>query len=175
MNYLRYLFSIILLSLFACTKVDKIAIVKIGDISFRRSYANHENMTKMQNDSIELLNPELINSSNLQLNSNLEKLGIVKNKRLELNNLKWNFSQITSKDLDSNFKFCRVYYDDKKACQVLEVKVNKGNLSFDLANENPVQFYSVDILKGGYKEIVVKEDYYIMNGDNYDLQIFQIK
>lgn len=51
----------------------------------------------------------------------------------------------------------------------IEIEGNYGMLNED------IKYLLLDIIPGGYKEVIVLNEYYIMNGDNSDLYIYEIK
>ena len=60
--------------------------------------------------------------------------------------------------------------------------VTSGNQHFEIEFEGhygmlneDIKYLLFNIIPGGYKEIIVLEEYYIMNGDNSDIYVYEIK
>jgi hypothetical protein len=147
---------------------NKDSIIKIGEITFRRSYAGHEDMTQKQVDSIEKSNPEIIIYDSLKTISKLEDYGIIKDHRFDSISMNWQYADLSD---NPNFKFCRVYYNQHQNCQTLQVKTRNKILNFNLKAESPVIFSTIK----DSQLILVVEPYYIVNGDNYNLEIFKVQ
>ena len=160
----------------SCDK-KSIVINKVAEYNFRRFYSGIIEASKEESDSIISSSPEIIDSKvdNQALERILSNIGIVVNGKLDLKKLNLNYSQITKESIDTNYKFCRVFYDENINKQVLEVKSNGKKIKRILINQNPIKYQSLDLIKGGNPEIILLENIYFMNGDNYNLQIFEVK
>ena len=159
--------------LFSCTKSHELKLNCIGELNFRSSYVDQE-LSKFQFDSLAQVGPVLFSDKNSNLKSELEKIGLIENNHLKFQKIKWENSIMESKNLSENYDQYRVFYNSSKACQTLEAKVGNYKFGYLLKNENPLQYYIVDLIPGNFREIILLEKSYVSNGDNYDIQIFEI-
>lgn len=160
---------------FSC-KNDNLKIYPVADFTFRRSYAGHGNWSDKKLDSVEQLRPELINSNDdsFRIQKLLEEKKILVDGSLDEKTLNFQCSDLAN-SIDTAYQICKVFYDSKLNTQVLEVKNGKRRIRYNLNNRNPVEYKAIDLIKGGQKEIIILERYYIMNGDNFGLQVFEVK
>jgi len=156
----------------------KLLIQKVGELGFRRTYSGSDPDNKWDN-------PWGYNRDTLLVKS-FQEIGLVtRHNRLLL----------------EKFDSCKLYdYDHPEASFILTDLQQKnlkvqfcykgGYANFDLSVADGQQsseieidgsyfeglkYLLLDIVDGGYKEIVVLNNYYIMNGDNSDLLIYEIK
>ena len=173
---LLILFIFVFFYQISCDK-KSVEINKIADCTFRRVYSGINEMPKEERDSIINSSPEIIDDDlyNPSLERILSNFGLVVNGKLKLEKLKLDYSQITPEAIDTTYKFCRVFYDESINKQVLEVRNNGKKIKRILINQNPIEYQTLDLIKGGNPEIILIENIYFMNGDNYNLQIFEVK
>ena len=176
----RQIFKLTILCFFlpSCSKNKDLAIHKVGNLLFRNSYANLYQENSNEFDSIQKSAPEMILDSveDSSLINKLEKIGIIKNNTLQLDKLKFKNAQITKESIDDSFKFCTVYYNSKLNNIILEVNASGKKINRIIKNDGSrLQYRAIDLINGGYNEILVFDSYYISNGDNYSLEIYEVK
>ncbi|MFT3796599.1 hypothetical protein [Flavobacterium sp.] len=171
MRTLPFIFLIGILC--SCSQSHKLRLNCLGELRFRNSY-NDQEFSKFQNDSLEQIGPQLISDKHSKIKSELERIGLIKNDRLKFQKIKWESSMVDNEKLTDNYDLYRVFYNSSKACQTLEAKVGNYEFGYLLKNENPLEYYVVDLIPGNFKEIILLEKSYVLNGDNYELQIFEI-
>ncbi len=159
--------------LFSCSKPHKLKLNCLGELNFRSSYVDQE-MSKFQYDSLAQVGSELVSGGSSSLISELERIGLIKDNRLKFQKIKWENLIVENKKLSDNYDLYRVFYNPSKACQTLEAKVGNYEFGYLLKNENPLQYYIIDLIPGDFKEIILLEKSYVSNGDNFDIQIFEI-
>jgi hypothetical protein len=166
----------------------KLSIRKVGELRFRRSYADIQfrEMSDAELEQIRRSNPspDFFNDSTLV--KKFQKIGLLNGKE-----------ELLLRKFDSY----KVYdYDHRSALFILtdsienkitvEICYKGGYANFDLcvgdgqqnseieidgAYFEGLKYMLLDIVERGYKEIVILNNYYIMNGDNSDLLIYEIK
>lgn len=157
---------------------EKLCITKISELGFRRSYAGHEEWSDEYMDSVMRSNPDFMNSDDTLYIGNLKALGLVKDNQLLLN--KFNGVKKTPiylSDNNSHKVSIDVDYLDENSCFGIIVRDKDSKASAPLLDENMfgnTQIDTIDLIPGGFKEILVLENYYIMNGDDYFISIFKI-
>ena len=166
----------------------EISIKKIGELRFRRSYAaiQYREMSDAELESIRRSNPEPDYFNDSILVKKFQTLGLV-NKQEEL--LLKKFKSIKLYDYDHPEAYftledsiqkkliallCRRYAENE-----FNLWVSDSLLTAEIGVEGfypeGLKFMLVDVIPGGYKEVVILNNYYIMNGDNSDLLIYEIK
>lgn len=177
----------LLVIIVGCSEKNKLSINKAGELQFRRSYAaiQFRDMSDQELDSIEKSNPEpaAYTSKDTALLKRFHEIGLVDNKyalkRVMFVNGYKTF-QLTSSD---NKISCHIVRPaDSTDSGLYDLIVRNGNQRsiirieghYGGTNED-IKYLLLDIITGGFKEIVILEEYYIMNGDNSDLYIYEIK
>lgn len=177
---------IVFLTIFAGCTEKKILIHKAGELRCRRSYAavQFRDVSEIELDSIQKSNPSCYSDKDTILLAKLLQFGLV-DKEYGLIRAMFNPSE------SKNFELS---WDDKKiSCQIARpVNSNKYDMynlialignkrseieiegHYGILNED-IKYLLIDFIPGGYKEIVVLNEYYIMMGDNSDLYIYEIK
>ncbi|HNY54898.1 MAG TPA: hypothetical protein PKI86_04690 [Chitinophagales bacterium] len=155
-----------------------LSLIKIGSIDFRRSYVDHESHTDVYNDSVMKSNPELMDCSDSSLIEKFRKIGLIKSNQLiinkfqQINSIPFNLinSENDTVSISTDYIKEKGYYGiiANYKNSKMTVHLNKNNLTRD------TKIDTIDIINGGFKEVVVLERYYIMNGDNYMMSIFRI-
>lgn len=190
-SYIK-IFSAVLLSffLFNCKNViDKEVIKKekifslneIEEISFYRSYADHQYLNDKQLDSLSKTNAILEdyseNHKKEKLFNRLESLSIIESNGLIEKRFEKDLSKKTNY-LDNNNKIEFSYSSNFKQSNSIDIKitVNKKvinkNVDFDTANF--IGLIIEDIDKDNIKEILILQYFYFMNGDHYLMRIFKL-
>lgn len=168
----------------------KLTTTRAGDFMFRRSYADIQFgiIDDHDLDSIMNSNPslgeEVFNREDSVLLSGLRKSGIldssynlVRSKFPESVPKQFRLTGKNGKQLEGSFihrtpaEFSDQYdliISDKKQEVITELEEHYGSLNRDIS------YLLLDLIPGGYPEIVVLNEYYIMNGDNSDIFIYQV-
>lgn len=166
----------------------QLSVTQIGELRFRKSYAGHQDMTDKQFRKLEKSNPKYYYGS--------EPDSISLDRFRALGYLNKNYELLTKK-IDS-FKIFNVERPDttfnladnlnnKISCQI---KKADSPFMYDLVVADNVQrtlfkvnykfilpglrFRTADIAPGGLEEVILLDEYYIINGDNYDFFIYEI-
>jgi len=186
---------VILLIIFSCknetkneTKNENVKkkhisrIDSLDVISFRRSYVDHQNLTKKELDKLYKSNPDLESydeyKQKAKLFNELKKLKILEGDNDNLMLILKRFEDVYSKDvkyLDSEKQISFNYTSYFKKSNSINIEIMKNNVliekRIDFERENFVGIILEDVDNDGIKEILILLNYYIMNGDNYILMI----
>ncbi|WP_395063506.1 hypothetical protein [Flavobacterium sp.] len=184
---------LIILFIFGCNKKTEIKYRKtfhidlVEKISFRRNYFYPDSISNKERDELDKRNPDLI--GNISKKSNyyigLKKLNLFDkndrsllektwNKFIEIQeqkgdiiieNLKYHYNIKENKDYSSTYYF---YLADKSNKNLILKK-------FDLGHVFERGFLIKDLDQDGIIEVVLFYHWYIVNGDNYDIEVYTIK
>jgi hypothetical protein len=163
-----------------------ISIHFIGDVEFRKSYAHIPSMedekeAAKEGQRVDESNPVSLDEDKISIRSTLEKFGFVKGTELLLN--KFRFTRKEQNELsDSSGKVVRITIDhsigDKMEDDYWSMRAfhekDSANTKID-AHLMELKYALLDIIPGGYKEIVFLYEWYIANGYNYDLLVYEVK
>ncbi len=184
---------IILLIFLSCKNETKIESVErkhtpkvntLTEISFRRSYVDHQNLTKKELDELYKSNPYLedytIYKQEPKLFDELKKIKVLEGNDNDISLFISRFENIHSKDvkyLDSGKKISFKYLTDFTKSNSIEIEILKNKVStkkkVDFDNDNFIGMILEDIDNDGVKEILILLNFYVMNGDNYILTIYK--
>lgn len=187
---MKLLFPFFVMLFFWGCGEKKLTITKAGDFMFRRSYADIQFgiIDDHDVDSIMNSNPslggKLLNREDSVLLSGLRESGIldssynlVRSKFPESVPKQFRLTGKNGKQLECSFthrtpaEFSDQYdliISGKKQEVITELEEHYGSLNRDIS------YVLLDLIPGGYPEIVVLNEYYIMNGDNSDIFIYQV-
>ena len=165
-------------------KISVSRIQSVAEISFRRSYVDHQNLSKEALRELYKSNPSLENydefNQNQKLFKELEKLKILKGDKNNQMLLLKRFEDIYSKDvkyLDPQKKISFNYLSDFSKSNSIDIKILKNNevteKKIDFGSDNFLGMILEDIDNDGIKEILILLNFYVMNGDNYILKIYK--
>ncbi len=196
-KYIFLVFVILSVFLLQCARKEKkqkteefltvrtsppISIVFAGSVGFRRSYADIQFMEDEKEiekylDKQRKSNPASADySSNKFLLTQFEKFGIVTGNQLLLHKLKLsskeNFSFRDSSGKNINVHFTYSLENGDHGINIYSGK-DSSKVKVD-AHYIDLKYCLLDIIPGGNKEIVVLNEYYIMNGDNFELLVYEI-
>lgn len=165
-------------------------ITKVGDFTFRRSYASiqfWDGPNPQKADSIRFSNPAISWDSfsviEEQLLADLSLSGILdpafnlrREKFPENPGKVFNLTDEFGHQIEGKFRHQSGKQNDRYQ---LEISNEKSKASFNLqesygALNRDISYLLPDLIPGGYPEIVVLNEYYIMNGDNSDIYIYEI-
>ncbi len=163
----------------------------IGELRFRKTYADIQFMNN-EKETDEYLakqsnsNPILLTDTAdpiFFIADRLNQLGLLRKDTRNIYELllpKFNFqtedssSFHTSSETKYKLKF---YTDSSGGTTLLKLISTKDSIIID-TKSTPLQdlnYTFLDVIPGGNKELVFLHDYYIMNGDNFDLKLYIIK
>ena len=171
---LLFFFAYLLCAL-GCRKSSKTVSIKTLDsLSFRRSYASFQDLSDKELDSLQTTNPNAQFGNNLKVQTKLSELGLINNGLLKLSEFK-NLDSFNLKSKSGNIINAYIGYDKPySSCQItFRDKSDSAKISLNVDNPE-IQFAFVDFITGDFPEIIVLRNVYIMNGDNYDINIYQI-
>ena len=170
------------------TKTEKkISIKKIGELRFRRSYADNQfrEMSHAEYEEIRRSNPEPDYFNDSLLVKKFQKIGLINSKK-ELLLRKFNSFKVYDYEHPEALFILEDSSQMKLSSELCKINgVNEFNLwvsdgtkaqeiKIDGFYFEGLKYMLLDIIKGGYKEVVILNNYYIMNGDNSDLFIYEI-
>ena len=167
-------------------KQNKIVVNYIGVLRARRSFASIQFMHgEKEIDKYlkrqEVSNPYLeitFDSTSKYLATQFQRLGLIKNDELFLQKFKKQTAERT------------IYVDSsgKKTSLIFFISNLTSNFHFRLlsaadsveidtgaTNMQDLDYAFLDIIPGGNKELVFLDDFYLMNGDNFDFKVYEIK
>lgn len=169
-------FLFLLLLLLGCKKNESLknmTLTKIENLSFRRSYAGHEYLTDKQLDSLYMTNPVSLYEIKANVLTQLNKNKILIGKGLIVDSFKKNLhKRMLSEKIEINYSY------DFKQSNSIDILIKKGNekikkhIDFDRKHLIGVNY--VDLDKDNIEEIIILENFYIMNGDNFELSIYKL-
>jgi hypothetical protein len=153
---------------------SSLSIMAIDSAGFRRSYAGHEKWTEEEEQKRTNCNPQLLENISPVLYNKLNGAGVMKSDSLLLPFFKSRGSFIIGNGrnqltADAGFQnnysefLITVHNGSESAC--VAVKTETHRFEFGVA----------DVVPGGYPEILLLENGYIMNGDNYFVRIYEVK
>jgi len=153
-------------------------IKEIESINFRRTYVGHENLSDKELDKLYKSNPSLetydIDSG---IVNELNDSGLLKKTELILHHFE-------------NKKLTKEYLDDKNeiliACKYDSLSISKIDITIgngaeknhkalDFGGDHIIGIILKDVDDDDIKEILILTNYYVMNGDNFQLKIFKYK
>jgi hypothetical protein len=169
--------------LFSCN-CKQIEVKLIGEIRTRRTFADIQSIDNEKERSQyiaqqEKSNPWLYDSSlDSILIRQFERLGLIKNNELLEKEFKPETKQKTNFIDRVNRSFPVEFFNDSLTGYT-HFKIFFSGDSVDIdTNATSLQnldYAFLDVIPGGNKELVFLDDYYIMNGFNFDLKVYAIK
>lgn len=184
---------VILLIFLSCkneTKIENVEkkhisrIYTLTEINFRRSYVDHQNLTKKELDELYKSNPYLedytIYKQKPKLFNELKKIKVLEGNDNDISLYTNRFEDIYSKDvkyLDSEKKILFKYSSDFTQSNSIEIQILENNVltkkKVEFGGDNFIGMTLEDVDNDGIKEILILLNYYVMNGDNYILTIYK--
>jgi hypothetical protein len=164
-----------------CTESAKERHYKyVGQASFRRSYAGHENWSEAQLDSAEKSNPFYLFSSDSSANhvlAILNRLGIGNKDELLLNKIEQDLKDtITIVNNHADFDTICITYDIPHTRSSIQIKNKQSIDSIPIKDEAFSHTFNLVRLKDNSNPFIVfVNQYYIMNGDNYEISVYEKK
>jgi len=189
-SYLKNLYQIAaLVSLAAflcsCQRHDEIEVKLIGEVRTRRTFASIQSITdeKERERYIEMQeksNPTVgeVTGEDSLLIAAFERIGLLKNNEFLKDRFKPQTKQVTTFTDNSKRLFTLTFFNDSLTGNV-HFKISSSKSTVDIDTQatslQDLDYAFLDIIPGGNKELVFLDDYYIMNGYNFDLKVYEIK
>lgn len=187
---MKWFLPLLLLTLAISCKEETLTISKIGEFRFRRSYADihfWEEADPRKIDSIRFSNPTIAGDS-FSINESEILLGLSQSGILDFghNLIRQRFPESVNKAFKLTHEDGRQTEaafihpaGEEKDHYLLVISNNKSKAVFNLeehygALNRDISYLLLDLMPGGYPEIVVLNEYYIMNGDNSDIYIYEV-
>jgi hypothetical protein len=164
----------------------KIEVRLVGEVLTRKSYASIQFMEDQKEIDAYLekqyaSNPTVAyesDSISKYLISQFERLGLIKNGEILLKNFKKQTDEKTTYSDSSGQEVSIIFfhslvtdhYHFKLSSATDSVKIDTGG-----TNLQNLDYAFMDVIPGGNKELVFLDDYHIMNGDNFDFMVYEIK
>ncbi len=167
--------------------VEKIISIELkGILRTRRSYSNIQFMDNEKEIDAYLAkqrksNPELYTGLNKEDSiwvERFEQFGFIKNYTFLIEKFKPQTNNTCSLLPSSGDTVRFKFYQYPATTQMWFACFFKGdtvNVNTDSFTPQNLDYAFLDIIPGGNKELVFLNDYYIMNGDNFDFQVYEIK
>lgn len=164
----------------------KIEVRLIGEVRTRKSYAGvqfRENQKEIEaylkkqyaSNPTTGYQPDSISK---YLISQFERLGLIKDDELLLRNFKKQTDEKTAYSDSSGRNIGLVFYHSI-VTDHMHFKLLSAADSVDIdtggTNLQNLDYAFIDVIPSGNKELVFLDDYYIMNGDNFDFKVYEIK
>jgi len=161
---------------------------KVGELFFRRSYAEGQfrEMSDAEYEKINKSNPSGDGGNDTSLLKRIHEFGFVNNNN-ELLLKKFNsYKPVIHNNPETSFVLtdekgdklnCSLISAFKESKYKLKISSNDQTKEFTLDGFCCVEgmsFIMLDIIPGGYKELVVHHEYYIMLGDNDDIIVYEV-
>lgn len=175
-----YLIILTSFSFLSCVKsdCDQIITNNLGVIQFRRSYANHLHMSDSAFDSLVKSNPEFdnfLNGAKPELHQYLEKFGFSFKNKLLINKLDTllHDTLLISKTNGAKYSlFPTLDIKTKKTFLTILGKNCQDSIYLD-QTPSPPRFRFINFEPENKKFILVYWQYYFMNGDMFDIALFE--
>jgi len=170
------------------TKTQKeISIKKIGELCFRMGYVIEGktlNLSQLKKIGEDKRTYYYAGKSDTTLLKKFQDLGLVNNDELILR--KFNSCKIYDYDRPEALFTLEDPMQKKLIAELCKIDESKFNLwvsdsskiseiEIDGFYHEGLKFMLLDVVPGGYKEVVILNNYYIMNGENSDIFIYEIK
>jgi len=166
------------------SKEKKIDIVLIGELEFRRSFADIQFMNDEKEidkfiEKQEKTNPALMQPVDTFLHDRFEELGLIKDDGIVLKNFQLdtasnvNLNDTAGRKINLRFNYDKSLGKHKLTANFLndptEIPIRISDMLIGL------QYGFLDIIPGGEKELILLDQRHIMNGDNFHFSVYEIK
>jgi hypothetical protein len=159
----------------------KLTIYLAGELNSRRTFANIQFMDDEKEidkyvEQQEKSNPELMSPVNEILRKRFEELGIVKDNGLLLHTFSKKTKPAFQLEDESGKKITVSFKVDASVIYADEKPQITGPDSCEIKYQpfQDLRYAVLDVIPGGNKEIVLVNEWYIMNGYNFDLLVYEI-
>ncbi len=164
----------------------KIEVKLVGEIRSRKSCSNIQFMDDDREIDKYLQkqrasNPLVYDTSGLMgkiLFTQFERLGLIKNREIILQNFKKQTDEKATYTDSSGREISMLFYHSQLTDHY-HFKLLSATDSVDIdtgaTNLQDLDYAFIDVIPGGNKELVFLDDYYVMNGDNFDFKVYDIR
>ena len=172
--------------LFSCNQKREVEVKFTGEVDTRRTFASIQSIADEKErdkyiEEQEKSNPVVLNdfsASDSILIAQFERIGLVKKGEfLQARFKSQTKSQISFIDRAKQIFPLKFYDDSLTGSTHFKIFFSKDSIDID-TKASPLQnldYAFLDIIPGGNKELVFLDDYYIMNGFNFDYKVYEIK
>lgn len=155
---------------------------KVGELLSRRSFANIQFMNDPAERGLyiqeqEKANPSFIYPTDSGLIKRFQSLGLVNEHEILLSRFTFDTSSSSflvnsdGKKIHLRFDFAPIRSNDNKL--TASFASDTTQLTIPGFSER-LKYTLVDVVPGGNKEILVLNEYYVMNGYNFDLYVYEV-
>jgi hypothetical protein len=167
--------------------VKAISVELIGIVRTRRSYSSLQVIDNEKERDVyfakqQKSNPELELGYNNEyedsfLVNQFTRLGLIRKGQFLLHKFKKQTKGITGFNDNSGERITIKFYSDDSSHTHFKVFCRKDStdISTHAISLQDLDYAFLDIIRGGNKELVFLNDYHISNGDNFDLEVYEIK
>lgn len=176
--------TIFLVFVISCSSQPNMEVKYHGEVCFRKTYANiqfieNEKETEYYLSQQEKSNPQICDVftyADSVLYNNFLKFPFVKSGEFIMSRFIAQTSDTATFIDHYNKKFMVRFYSGPES--LTHFKIYSFNDSIDIntgsTNLQNLDYTFLDIIPGGNNELIFLDDYYIMNGDNYNLKVYEI-
>jgi hypothetical protein len=178
----RFIIKLLVFSnffIYGCTESESERHYKyVGQVGFRRSYGGHENWSEAELDSVEKSNPSyMVSSDSLagKVLAILSRLGIGNNQELFLDKIAKDLKDtITFINHSADIDTIYISYDIAHMRASIQIRNAQIKDSLPIKDEPFSHTFSlVRFQSNSNPYVVFVNQYYIMNGDNYEVSIYE--
>jgi hypothetical protein len=162
----------------------KLSVRKVAELRFRRSYATmvDTELTDREWEKIMKAPPTVYHvedSTSMDVKAMFQKYGFIKGDELLLEKFKYDTASVVElKNRSGNIVKAALQYNNNTtgdfAITVSDTTQTAALKVGYMAGLNGLKFKVLDIIPGGYPEVVLLYEYYIVNGDNFDFLVFEV-
>ncbi|BEV06578.1 hypothetical protein [Chryseobacterium gambrini] len=162
-------------SLNGIKKESQHQIKEFATLEFRRSYVGHENLSERQLKELYNSNPTLLIESTTKMVSNLNRAGLMDKQGLVISKFENKKVKKSFLDKENKLEINFDYYPDHNSEIKIVVKdqTKKIYKTIELSVSYLIGVILKDIDGDNLKEILIVKVGYVVNGDNFDLQILK--
>ncbi len=153
----------------------KKSINKIGELLFRISYSGHDTMSNSELEKLLKSNPWNIDGKDSRIKKLLEAKGLIKEDELLLSKFKITKKNKYALENKTRNKIKATLNHDGFGHYKLFVQNGNQSDSLTINNLGDLYFKIEDIIPGGFEELIIIVKYYIMNGDNFVVGVYEFK
>jgi hypothetical protein len=162
------------------SEIKKAAISLVGEIVFRRTFADAQFMKDEKEisryyDRQEKSNPEMIQDPD-SLRKSFEDLHFVKGDDLLLSRFRFYTKKEAAFSCQSG-KILTLHFERSTVKPEVRISMVGKPDSIYVPFDEPlaaIRYTFSNIIPGGNRELIVLNEYHIMNGDNFDFTVYQI-
>jgi hypothetical protein len=158
-----------------------IAIKCIDTVRFRISYFGEDTMPAVKQKELENSDPYLMQINSPKFYKQLVDAKVIHGDSLRLKSfgkLMVDFvkpQRILLKSADGDSVTVKIQYQQARAGVFMKIDNQIGSTDVKVANPlDRIGIKLLDLIPGGFNEIIILTNYYISNGDNYDICVYSI-